>query len=234
MATEAQIKANQTNSQKSTGPKTADGKAKSAANSTSHGLMASPRSIFENNPSERTRFEALKEKLHKQIQPTGELEFQAFESYCFAAFQASRARRLEAEAQDRWSNEPSNELWFNQMERLIKLGATQERRAAKALRELRQLQKDRFSSMDVHNEMYLLGQKADIPATLPVAEMRKARTSNGSAIAIATMLLTSTPEIQQILRNPTNPPHDSPASTSPASPSPHHSPAPQTPSPLQP
>jgi hypothetical protein len=41
MATEAQIKANQQNAQKSTGPRTAEGKAAVSRNAVKHGLFAS-------------------------------------------------------------------------------------------------------------------------------------------------------------------------------------------------
>jgi hypothetical protein len=143
MSTQAQIDANRQNAKKSTGPKSEEGRTKSAANSTRHGLTANPTTIFENNPYERSQYDCLKAKLLKQCLPEGELELQTFERYVFALFQVDRARQMEIDAQDRWSNEPNSEILFNQMERILKLCAAQERRADRALKELTKLQRDR-------------------------------------------------------------------------------------------
>jgi len=205
MATQAQLDANRENAKKSTGPKTSTGKSKSAANSNKHGLQANPTTIFENNPHERTQFDTLKQKLLAKILPEGEPELQAFERYAFATYQIDRARQIEIDAQDRWLNEPDSDKWFLQMERIQKLAALQERRADKALNELRKLQRDRFSSLDVHNEMYLFEQKATIPVTLPVFEMRRSSQQNTSAFQIANMILTNSPESQAIIENQTKP-----------------------------
>jgi len=67
MSTQAQIDANRQNAKQSTGPKTAEGRASSAANSTRHGLQANPTTILENNPRERSQYDTLKTKLLKQI-----------------------------------------------------------------------------------------------------------------------------------------------------------------------
>ena len=128
MSTQAQIDANRQNAKKSTGPKTAEGRAASSANSTRHGLTANPTTIFENNPYERSQYDALKAKLLKQCLPEGELELQAFERYVFALYQADRARQMEIDAQDRWINEPNSDKLFTQMERILKLGAGMARR----------------------------------------------------------------------------------------------------------
>jgi hypothetical protein len=193
MSTQAQINANRQNAKKSTGPKTAEGRATSAANSTRHGLTANPTTIFENNPHERSQYDALKAKILKQCLPEGELELQAFERYVFALFQVDRARQLEIDAQTRWSNEPNNETLFHQMERILKLGAAQERRADKALRELKKLQTDRILAMDIHTELYLLDKTMDIPATFPMLEIRTFR------------LMALLPEARAIMENRTNP-----------------------------
>ena len=140
-----------------------------------------------------------RELLHDQIKPQGEIETLTFHRYLHAIEQAARFRQFEIEAQTRWQNEPANQTWFLQMERIQKLAALQERRADQALKELRKLQADRFSSMDVHNEMYLLGQKADIPVTLPVRDLRKDKPTLSSALAVATMVLTNEPETWAII-----------------------------------
>jgi hypothetical protein len=199
MSTQAQIDANRQNAKKSTGPKTEEGRAKSASNSTRHGLQANPTTIFENNPHERSQYDQLKAKLLKQCLPEGELELQAFERYTFALFQADRARQLEIDAQDRWSNEPNNESLFNQMERILKLGAAQERRADRALKEFTKLQRDRILAMDIHTEVYLLDKTLDIPATFPMFEVRKTDLSKTTAGLLTLKLMALMPEAREIV-----------------------------------
>ena len=199
MSTQAQINANRQNATKSTGPKTEEGRAKSAANSTRHGLQANPTTLFENNPHERSQYDTLKAKLLKQCLPEGELELQAFERYVFALFQADRARQLEIDAQTRWSNEPNNEIFFTQMERLLKLGAAQERRADRALKEFTKLQRDRILAMDIHTEVYLLDKTLDIPATFPMFEVRKTDLSKTTAGLLTLKLMALMPEAREIV-----------------------------------
>ncbi len=199
MPTQAQIDANRQNAKKSTGPKTAVGRAASAANSTRHGLTANPTTIFENNPHERSQYDLLKAKLLKQCLPEGELELQTFERYTFALFQVDRARQMEIDAQDRWSNEPNNEILFNQMERILKLCAAQERRADRALKELTKLQRDRILAMDIHTEVYLLDKTLDIPATFPMFEIRKTDLSKTTAGLLTLKLMALMPEAREIV-----------------------------------
>ena len=199
MSTQAQIDANRQNAKKSTGPKTEEGRTKSAANSTRHGLTANPTTIFENNPHERSQYDSLKAKLLKQCLPEGELELQTFERYVFALFQVDRARQMEIDAQDRWSNEPNNEMLFNQMERILKLCAAQERRADRALKELTNLQRDRVLAMDIHTEVYLFDKIVDIPATFPMFDVRKADLSKTSAGLLAVRLMALMPEAREIV-----------------------------------
>ena len=199
MSTQAQIDANRQNATKSTGPKTAEGRANSASNSTRHGLTANPTTIFENNPRERSQYDTLKAKLLKQCLPEGELELQVFERYVFALFQADRARQMEIDVQDRWLNEPNNETLFNQMERILKLGAAQERRADRALKELTKLQRDRILAMDIQTEVYLHDKILDIPATFPMFEVRKADLTKTGAGILAIRLMAFMPEARKIM-----------------------------------
>ncbi len=198
MSTQAQIDARK-NATKSTGSKTAEGRANSAANSTRHGLTANPTTILENNPRERSQYDALKAKILKQCLPEGELELQAFERYVFALYQADRARQLEIEAQDRWINEPNSDKLFNQMERILKLGAAQERRTDRALKEFTKLQRDRILAMDIQTEVYLHDKTLDIPATFPMFDVRKADLSKTSAGILAIRLMALMPEARAIL-----------------------------------
>ncbi len=205
MSTQAQINANRNNAKKSTGPKTAEGRAASAANSTKHGLLANPTTVFENNPFERSRYDTLKAKLLKQCLPEGELELQTFERYVFALFQSDRARQMEIDAQDRWLNEPNNPTHFQQMQQMFKLGAAQERRTDKALQEFKKIQTDRILALDVQTEHYLLEKKVPMPATFPMFDVRKADLTKTSAGILAIRLMALLPEAREIMENQTKP-----------------------------
>lgn len=71
MATEAQVQANRLNARRSTGPRTAEGKAKASQNSLKHGLLAREGVI---RGEDRTDFEIHREMLMEQLGPVGPLE----------------------------------------------------------------------------------------------------------------------------------------------------------------
>jgi hypothetical protein len=172
MASAAQLKANSENAQHSTGPRTTEGKQQSAKNSVRHGLNATPEVLFNNNPAERDQYLALKLQLHTQTLPSGAAEELLFEQYAYSSFQSLRAQRIESEAQDRWLNQPDNQLLFVQMERAIKLGALFERRAAKAFKQLQDLQLHRLASVEVRAELEHVSTPVPFSAALPLAKLR--------------------------------------------------------------
>ena len=94
MASAAQISANQANSQLSTGPRTPDGKAKSARNATSHGLTASDVVVF---PGEEQAFAQLRDNLSQDLRPHGEHQLQVFDQLVYHAWNRRRARTLLAD-----------------------------------------------------------------------------------------------------------------------------------------
>ena len=71
MATEAQVAANRLNAQKSTGPRTPDGKAVVAQNAVKHGLLAREGVLRGEDWEE---FEGHREALLEELNPTGALE----------------------------------------------------------------------------------------------------------------------------------------------------------------
>ena len=83
------------------------------------------------------------------------------------------------------------------MERTIKLAAAQERRADKALRELRQLQKDRFAAYEVYAEHCVMGKEVNIPKSLPVSEIRKTDLSRTNPNYLAQFLLYQTDDVKK-------------------------------------
>jgi hypothetical protein len=124
-------KRNRENAGHSTGPKTPEGKAKSAQNSRQHGLSASTLWIPENVKPE---FQSLHRALHNEIRPVGELQQQFFEQLVHAAWQQNIARDRLAKAQAE-----GDERRENTSHRYIR---QYERSYAQALKEIRNLQAD--------------------------------------------------------------------------------------------
>ncbi len=92
MATEAQVAANRLNAQKSTGPRTAEGKAVVAQNAVKHGLLARE-GVLRGEDGEE--FERHREALLEQLNPAGPLEV------ILAARIVDLTWRLQRAAQDR-------------------------------------------------------------------------------------------------------------------------------------
>jgi hypothetical protein len=93
MATDTQIAANRINAQGSTGPRTEDGKARSAQNSTSHGLFARRDFV---RPNETAEYEALTASMLDELRPEGILETTIAAEIISAAWRLRRCGDVEA------------------------------------------------------------------------------------------------------------------------------------------
>jgi hypothetical protein len=93
MATKKQIEANRRNAKKSTGPKTPEGKAKSAQNALKHGLLASCPVLPEEDPM---AYELLRANLHKELCPEGQLETLLVNRIAATQWRLARVPGLEA------------------------------------------------------------------------------------------------------------------------------------------
>ena len=141
MSSPAKVETKRANAQHSTGPTSPEGRATSSRTAVSHALNASPNTLFASDTEAQNNFAQHIQKLRKDCLPEGTLKEETFRRHAFATFQINRGQALELQAQDRWVNDPDHPKWFSQMERFIKLGALQERRADKSLTELRKLQR---------------------------------------------------------------------------------------------
>ena len=92
MATQAQVNANQANSQKSTGPKTEEGKATSSRNRLSHGFASSTRFVKGEDPAE---FNSLLDDLISEHQPATPTEQILVEQMAHHHWISMRATRLQ-------------------------------------------------------------------------------------------------------------------------------------------
>ncbi|WP_031498862.1 hypothetical protein [Bryobacter aggregatus] len=196
MATEKQFRANRDNAQRSTGPSTAAGKAKSAANRVTHGLNSNAETLFAAHSEEAKAYQAHTQILQADCQPDSALEQDAFDRYAWATFQAKRARKLELLTESLWLESPSDPKLFSQMERTQKMAAAHERRAGRALNELRQLQKDRFAAYEVYAEHCIMGKEVPIAKSLPIASLRATNLQRTNPNYLAQFLLYQTKEVQ--------------------------------------
>jgi hypothetical protein len=96
-ATKAQIAANQNNSQKSTGPKTAAGREVSKLNALRHGILAREAVVWTLHHKEsRGDLEALEQRLHDALQPVGPVEEMLVDQIVSAQWRLRRAMTAES------------------------------------------------------------------------------------------------------------------------------------------
>ncbi len=92
MATVAQIQANRLNAQKSTGPRTAEGKERASQNALTHGLLAKEAVIAGEDPAE---FESYREGMLQTLAPAGAVEEMLAERVVGLSWRLLRAERLQ-------------------------------------------------------------------------------------------------------------------------------------------
>ncbi len=95
MASVAQVRANRLNAQKSTGPRTPEGKAVVAQNAVQHGLLARQVVIRGEDPGE---FELYRDRMLEDLGPVGSLEGLLAERVAHLGWRLRRAERLESAA----------------------------------------------------------------------------------------------------------------------------------------
>ncbi len=97
MATEAQTTANRTNSQKSTGPKTPEGKAAVSQNAFKHGLFVDKAVVKDESQEE---YDLKRKTLLAQIEPVGEMESIVAERFVNLSWRLKRAERMQNQSID--------------------------------------------------------------------------------------------------------------------------------------
>ena len=137
MATQAQIEANRRNAQKSTGPRSAEGKLTAGQNALRHGLCSNF-SILQDETDEEA--EALLHALREEHQPLGATEEILVYKMAHHFFAQKRAESLMTQ-----HLEPSDDGETNtrELSLLMRYHATADRGFNKCLADLRKLQKER-------------------------------------------------------------------------------------------
>jgi hypothetical protein len=98
MTSAAQVQANRANAQKSTGPRTAEGKAVAAQNAVRHGLLAKEVVVKGEDPAE---FELYRDQMLEELAPAGQMESMLAHRIVGLSWRLRRAERLQAAAFDK-------------------------------------------------------------------------------------------------------------------------------------
>ena len=200
MASNAQVSANTANSQQSTGPVTDSGKALSSQNARKHGFTAAELHI----PEElREHFEEFQDGLVAIIDPTNDLERNLAKQLVAAAWRIERMRVAEAELIASDPNPFLNPAIIKGLDALQRYIAAAERSYQRALKELRELQTNRF-----------LGRCEDVDPLLPcltrLASAERIKRARASQFAHKTKIspkLRNEPKFQPV-SHPTVPDFD--------------------------
>ena len=153
MATRKQIAANRRNAKKSTGPKSPEGKARSAQNALRHGLLSRTPVLPDEDGAQ---YETLRVELYLELRPLTELEKLIVNRIAAVQWRLARIPGLEAELFERLRydalghDDGLGTAWVRDAEpyggalaRLSRYETALERSSARLLEELRRLQRDR-------------------------------------------------------------------------------------------
>ncbi|MHC4444748.1 MAG: hypothetical protein ACYTF1_19070 [Planctomycetota bacterium] len=156
-----QLQANRHNAQKSTGPKTPEGKARSSQNALKHGLLARQILLNDDDPNENPEdFQQLLSDLVDELQPAGRRQSLCVQRIAVCYWRLRRAYRFEAQSLKRQRQEefsPFEELaqtvagrnpqpfarilpYEHQMKLLVRYETMIDRQLNKAMTQLQKLQ----------------------------------------------------------------------------------------------
>ena len=142
MFSEAHQNANAANARLSTGPRTAEGKARSSQNARTHGLTAAQLLIA---AEDREEFDELHAELQADIRPQGALQQILFDQIVASAWNLRRIRRMETEltaSARSYLDILDNPDLTAKLDRLARHQTRIERTFHRSLRELKSLQTD--------------------------------------------------------------------------------------------
>jgi hypothetical protein len=145
MATPAQVLANQANAQQSTGPRTAEGKAKSARNATTHGLTLG---VLHVAAEDRAEWNVFEQALTEEMNPKGALELDAMREFRDAAWRLRQIRKCAIELFEKHNEDPFTNVEAQAaLRQLTRYRAAAEMSLHRALNTFRDLQTTRLGRL---------------------------------------------------------------------------------------
>jgi hypothetical protein len=187
MASVAQIQANRLNAQKSTGPRTAEGKERASRNALKHGLLAREVVIAGEDPEE---FELYREGMLAELAPAGVVETMLAERVVGLAWRLRRAERLQNmafAALDEGELEPLLEARQEEWRQLK--GSDWDRGVAGVLDEdaaLGQVVVDDFAGARVLDRLLMYERRIESSLYRTMAQLRREREARQARAAAAT------------------------------------------------
>lgn len=143
MATEAQKQANRRNALKSTGPRSAEGKATARQNATKHALLTQNLIVRDESPVE---LESFRERIYEALCPQGAMEELLVEKIINAAWRLRRLTKVESETLERdtfFGSSSTTSVFHEECNTLLTISryeSSLERNFYKAIHELQRLQ----------------------------------------------------------------------------------------------
>src|SRR5713226_8115722 len=145
MLTAAKLAANRRNAQKSTGPRTPEGKARVRLNALKHGLTAKQAPI---TPEEAAEFDTLLADFRSDLRPTNPLEDSRVLEIATSLWHMRRFQRIEAQVFNRFR---ANDFrGFSALDRLSRQEARHERSFYRALHALDHLRTQKMTKQTHH------------------------------------------------------------------------------------
>jgi len=185
MASEAQVQANRLNAQKSTGPRTPEGKEKTSQNALKHGLLAREAVIQGEDPED---FELYREGMLEELAPVGAVEAMLAERIAGVSWRLRRAERLQNAAFAALDNgEPTPLLDARHEEWKQLKGSEWERGVSGVVDEDAALGKvvvADFAEARVLDRLLMYERRIESSLYRTMAELRKERQARGAAATV--------------------------------------------------
>jgi hypothetical protein len=182
MATAAQIQANRSNAQKSTGPRTTEGKERASQNAVKHGLLAKEAVIVGEDPAE---FEMYREGMLATLAPLGPVETMLAERVVGLSWRLRRAERLQNIAFAALDEGEPTELLEARLEEWKQhKGSERDRTVCGVLDEntaLAKLVVEDFAGARVMDRMLMYERRIESSLYRTMAELRKEREARKTA-----------------------------------------------------
>ena len=175
MSSPSKAAANAANAQHSSGPRTAEGKARSSRNAVKHGFTARKLSL---PPDEQGHYEELREALRHELTPEGSMEILAFDQLVREAWKLQSIQAMEDRLLFQGLESVQEEETARTLDRLNRYQAAAGRAYYRALKELRALQTERTLRGTVPDEIAAL-----IPTLASLTAVSRQQAVNGRAAA---------------------------------------------------